>query len=211
MASEPCITWEKKERQIPDFCCSIFSEEMMAVFLRSTSKPAALAGRAVPGGGCGAGREFFVQSPLKLSPALCSATQHCSSTLQQELWQKSLSRNLRFSGFAWLWERLLHQFIRAAPPVLGCAAVSGWAQTLGSPAALGHGTGDTASEVALEPGAAPAPLPCFLWQLLQSLYLYQQFTPLGFQASQFSDLERKKKLKKFIIIEMSRARFQCKY
>lgn len=54
------------------------------------------------------------------------------------------------------------------------------------PAAPGHGIGDTASDVALEPGVASAPLPCFLWQLLQSLYFCQPFTPLGFQASQFS-------------------------
>lgn len=143
MASEPWITWEKKEKQVPGLCRFIFSEEMMAMFLRSTSKSAAPEERAVPGGGsvwrprCRMElfrREVCVQSPAKLSPALCSATQHSSSALQQELWQKPHSRDLRFCGFAWLWEHLLHKSIWAAPPwPPGCAAASCWGQALGSP------------------------------------------------------------------------------
>lgn len=94
--------------------------------------------------------------------------------------------------------------------MLSCAAVSCWGQSLGSSCsswAWNRGHSQWYSTAArscsctssLFPLAAPAELVCL-----------PAFTPLGFQASWFSYLESKKKLKVFII-GMSRAHFQCKY
>lgn len=196
MASEPWITWEKKEKQVPDFCCSIFSEEMMAMFLRSTTQSAALAGRAVPGRGsvqrprCWMELFFGViflcshqlncvllsAQPPNTAPALCSRS--FGRSHPAETWGFLALRGSRnvcstnsFGQLLQCWAvQQCHAGVRPRVP----------------PAAPGHGIGDTASDVALEPGVASAPLPCFLWQLLQSLYFCQPFTPLGFQASQFS-------------------------
>lgn len=196
MASEPWITWEKKEKQVLDFCCSIFSEEMMTMFLRSTTQWAALAGRAVPGRGsvqrprCWMELFFGViflcshqlncvllsAQPPNTAPALCSRS--FGRSHPAETWGFLALRGSRnvcstnsFGQLLQCWAvQQCHAGVRPRVP----------------PAAPGHGIGDTASDVALEPGVASAPLPCFLWQLLQSLYFCQPFTPLGFQASQFS-------------------------
>lgn len=166
MASEPWITWRvKMEKQVSDFC-SIFPEEMMAMFLRSTSKSAegAVPGRGSAGSLRGGmellGHEFFVQPPIKLSPALCSATQCSSSTSQQSFGRSHAAETwgfLALHGSGNVYSTNSFGQLLQCWAVQQChAGIKPWAP----PAAPGHGIGDTASDVGLEPGAASSGSSC---------------------------------------------------